>query len=160
VLFTEPTFLFLFLPVLLALYFAPATARRLLPGRARPAPGRAPLAAGRTRSVAGRASSPPTVHGQYANWLLLVASVIFYAKGGGAFTWLMLASIAFNYWMAIATHCAAGPSATKVPAYSSFLAEREGAFLEIQVLRRQTELSIPKFGNRLLVRPRPVVEHD
>ena len=25
------------------------------------------------------------------NWLLLVASVIFYAKGGGAFTWLMLA---------------------------------------------------------------------
>jgi alginate O-acetyltransferase complex protein AlgI len=28
--------------------------------------------------------------------------VIFYAKGGGAFTWLMLASIAFNYWMAIA----------------------------------------------------------
>ena len=38
----------------------------------------------------------------YANWLLLVASVIFYAKGGGAFTWLMLGSIAFNYWMAIA----------------------------------------------------------
>jgi alginate O-acetyltransferase complex protein AlgI len=66
VLFTEPTFLFLFLPVLLALYFV----RR--------------------------------VHGRYANWLLLIASVIFYAKGGGAFTWLMLGSIAFNYWMAIA----------------------------------------------------------
>src|SRR5262249_2711832 len=63
VLFTEPTFLFLFLPVLLALYFA-----------------------GGSRE-----------HGRYANWLLLVFSVIFYAKGGGAFTWLMLASIAFNY---------------------------------------------------------------
>ncbi len=67
-LFTEPTFLFLFLPVLLALYFAP-----------------------RTR-----------VRGAYANWLLVAASVVFYAKGGGAFTWLMLASIGFNYWMAIA----------------------------------------------------------
>ena len=67
-LFTEPTFLFLFLPVLLALYFA--TFRR--------------------------------EHGSYGNWLLLVASVIFYATGGGAFTWLMLASIAFNYFMAIA----------------------------------------------------------
>jgi alginate O-acetyltransferase complex protein AlgI len=68
VLFTEPTFLFLFLPVLLALYFA--TFRR--------------------------------THGSYGNWLLLVASVIFYAKGGGAFTWLMLGSIAFNYGMGIA----------------------------------------------------------
>jgi alginate O-acetyltransferase complex protein AlgI len=68
VLFTEPTFLFLFLPVLLALYFA--TFRR--------------------------------EHGSYGNWLLLAASVIFYATGGGAFTWLMLASIAFNYFMAIA----------------------------------------------------------
>ncbi len=67
-LFTEPTFLFLFLPVLLALYFVTFS-----------------------RS-----------HGAYGNWLLLLASVIFYAKGGGAFTWLMLGSIAFNYWMAIA----------------------------------------------------------
>src|SRR6201746_2833291 len=65
-LFTEPAFLFLFLPVLLGLYFL-----------------RRP-------------------HAAYANWLLLIASVIFYAKGGGAFTLLMLASIAFNYWMAIA----------------------------------------------------------
>jgi alginate O-acetyltransferase complex protein AlgI len=65
VLFTEPSFLFLFLPVLLALYFLK-----------RP-------------------------HGGYANILLLAASVLFYARGGGAFTWLMLASIAFNYWMAI-----------------------------------------------------------
>jgi alginate O-acetyltransferase complex protein AlgI len=66
VLFTEPTFLFLFLPLLLALYFL-----------------RRP-------------------HASYANWLLLIASVIFYAKGGGLFTYLMLASIAFNYGTAIA----------------------------------------------------------
>ena len=64
-LFTEPTFLFLFLPVLLGAYFV-------------------------TR-----------VHERYANWLLLIASVLFYAKGGGGFTWLMLGSIAFNYWMAM-----------------------------------------------------------
>jgi len=66
VLFTEPIFLFLFLPILLGCYFL-----------------RRP-------------------HAAYANWLLLVASVIFYARGGGAFTWLILASIAFNYWAAIA----------------------------------------------------------
>ena len=66
-LFTEPTFLFLFLPLLLLLYFAPLARE----------------------------------HGAYGNWLLLAASVIFYAKGGGSFTWLMLGSIAFNYWMAI-----------------------------------------------------------
>jgi alginate O-acetyltransferase complex protein AlgI len=66
-LFTEPAFLFLFLPVLLGLYFVTFTRE----------------------------------HASYANWLLLVASVLFYWTGGGAFTWLMLASIAFNYWMAI-----------------------------------------------------------
>jgi len=64
VLFTEPTFLFLFLPVLLALYFA-------VPDRGR-------------------------------NWLLLAASVIFYAKGGGTFTFLIAGSIAFNYFAALA----------------------------------------------------------
>jgi alginate O-acetyltransferase complex protein AlgI len=68
VLFTEPTFLFLFLPLLLALYFAPLSRE----------------------------------HSSYGNSLLLFASVVFYAKGGGAFTWLVLASIAFNFWMAIA----------------------------------------------------------
>jgi alginate O-acetyltransferase complex protein AlgI len=67
-LFTEPTFLFLFLPVLLGLYFATFSRE----------------------------------HGEYGNGLLLVASVIFYAKGGGSFTWLMLASITFNYLMGIA----------------------------------------------------------
>jgi alginate O-acetyltransferase complex protein AlgI len=68
VLFTEPTFLFLFLPILLALYFATFSRE----------------------------------HASYANWLLLAASVLFYARGGGTFTWLMLASIAFNYRIAIA----------------------------------------------------------
>ena len=68
-LFTEPTFLFLFLPVLLGALF-PHAAR-----------------ASTRRTATGCCWSP---------------SVIFYAKGGGAFTWLMLGSIAFNYWMAIA----------------------------------------------------------
>jgi alginate O-acetyltransferase complex protein AlgI len=68
VLFTEPTFLFLFLPLLLALYFA----------------------------TSGRE------HASWGNGLLLVASIVFYAKGGGPFTYLVLAAIAFNYWMAIA----------------------------------------------------------
>ena len=76
-LFTEPTFLFLFLPLLLGLYFVR-----------------------RSRE-----------HAAYGNWLLLAASVIFYAKGGGAFTWLMLGSIAFNYWMAIAVDRAHGTPA-------------------------------------------------
>ncbi len=79
-LFTEPTFLFLFLPILLALYFIKGSRE----------------------------------HGTYGNWLLLIASVIFYAKGGGAFTWLMLGSIAFNYWMAIAVNRAQGtPAASR-----------------------------------------------
>jgi alginate O-acetyltransferase complex protein AlgI len=65
VLFTEPTFLFLFLPILLALYFV-----------------RRP-------------------HAAYANWILLIASIVFYVKGAGLFTWLILGSIAFNYWSAI-----------------------------------------------------------
>ncbi len=63
-LFTEPTFLFLFLPALLCLYFLPRQGHR--------------------------------------NWLLLVASVVFYAWGGGNFTWLIAASIAFNYYAALA----------------------------------------------------------
>jgi alginate O-acetyltransferase complex protein AlgI len=58
VLFTEPTFLFAFLPLLLAIYYV------------------TPLAA--------------------RNALLVVASVLFYARDGGAFTWLILASIVIN----------------------------------------------------------------
>ena len=67
-LFTEPTFLFVFLPVLLALYFALAVLRA----------------------------------GRFHNLLLAAASVLFYASGGGAFTWLMLGSIAVNYMAALA----------------------------------------------------------
>jgi alginate O-acetyltransferase complex protein AlgI len=79
-LFTEPAFLFLFLPLLLGLYFIKGSRE----------------------------------HAGYGNWLLLVASVIFYAKGGGAFTWLMVGSIAFNYWMAISVDRAHGtPSAPR-----------------------------------------------
>jgi alginate O-acetyltransferase complex protein AlgI len=75
-LFTEPTFLFLFLPLLLAFYFVPGVWRT--------------------------AHTGVSSHAAYANALLLVASIVFYAKGGGPFTWLMLGSIAFNYGMAIA----------------------------------------------------------
>jgi alginate O-acetyltransferase complex protein AlgI len=59
VLFTEPAFLFVFLPVLLALYQLPGS--------------------------------------RYRNWLLLAASIFFYTRGAGSFTWLVLALIAFNY---------------------------------------------------------------
>lgn len=62
-LFTEPTFLLLFLPVLLLLYFLPWQRHR--------------------------------------NGLLLAASLVFYAKGGGSFTWLILGLIAFNYVAAL-----------------------------------------------------------
>ena len=75
-LFTEPTFLFLFLPILIGLYFA-------------------------VSSVTVR------------NVLLVIASVIFYAKGGGAFTWLILISIVFNYWLAIAVSRARASSETR-----------------------------------------------
>jgi alginate O-acetyltransferase complex protein AlgI len=76
-LFTQPSFLFLFLPVLLGLYFIRGSRE----------------------------------HAAYGNWLLLAASVTFYALGGGAFTWLMLASITFNYWMAISVDHAHGTPA-------------------------------------------------
>ena len=101
-LFTEPTFLFLFLPLLLALYFAPLSRE----------------------------------HGAYGNWLLLAASVIFYVKGGGAFTWLMLASIAFNYWIAIAVD--------RARARSVAAAKRRVAFA---VAANLTVLGIFKYAN-------------
>jgi alginate O-acetyltransferase complex protein AlgI len=65
VLFTEPAFLFLFLPTVLGLHF-------LLRGH------------------------------ESRNLLLLVASLAFYATGGGAFVWPMVASIIVNYALAIA----------------------------------------------------------
>jgi alginate O-acetyltransferase complex protein AlgI len=91
-LFTEPSFLFLFLPVLLGLYFAPLS----------------------------------RVHGAYGNALLLLASVLFYAKGGGSFTWLMLGSIAFNYLMAIRVD-----RARDTPACKPLLAFAVGANLVV-----------------------------
>jgi alginate O-acetyltransferase complex protein AlgI len=63
VLFTEPTFLFGFLPLVLAVYY-------LAPVRMR-------------------------------NLLLVVASVVFYARDGGAFTWVILGSILVNTTAAI-----------------------------------------------------------
>jgi alginate O-acetyltransferase complex protein AlgI len=77
VLFSEPIFLFLFLPVLLALYFAPAGIR-------------------------------------YRNALLLAASIVFYAAGGGWFTWVMLGSIVFNWAMALAVERARTPVGAKI----------------------------------------------
>ena len=111
-LFTEPTFLFLFLPLLLGLYFIRGSRE----------------------------------HAAYGNWLLLAASVIFYAKGGGAFTWLMLGSIAFNYRMAIAVDAVHGtPAAPRRLAfavtvnlvvlgffkYANFFADNLDALLQI-----------------------------
>jgi len=63
VLFTEPTFLFVFLPILLGVYYVSST--------------------------------------RFRNWVLLIASVIFYARGAGSFTWLVLGSIVFNYLAAL-----------------------------------------------------------
>ena len=105
-LFTEPSFLFLFLPVLLALYFITGSRE----------------------------------HGAYGNWLLLVASVVFYATGGGRFTWLMLGSIAFNYWMAILVSrdrrwlpfaIAVNLTVLGVFKYASFLADNVNALLRM-----------------------------
>ena len=111
-LFTAPTFLFLFLPVLLGLYFV----------------------------------RPSREHAAYANWLLLAASIIFYAAGGGAFTWLMLGSIAFNYWMAISVDQVHGtPAASRRLAfavtvnlvvlgifkYANFFADNVNALLQV-----------------------------
>ena len=73
-LFTEPAFLFVFLPFLLALYQLPGS--------------------------------------RYRNWLLLAASIIFYARGAGAFTGLVLVLIAFNYAAALVVDRSRGtPSA-------------------------------------------------
>ncbi len=76
-LFTEPTFLFAFLPLLLAIYYV------------------TPLAA--------------------RNALLVVASVLFYARDGGAFTWLILASIVVNTVAAVWVDRLRGtPAATRL----------------------------------------------
>jgi alginate O-acetyltransferase complex protein AlgI len=77
VLFTEPTFLFGFLPLVLAVYY-------LAPVRLR-------------------------------NAFLVIASVVFYARDGGAFTWVILASILVNTTAAIWVERLRGtPAATRL----------------------------------------------
>jgi alginate O-acetyltransferase complex protein AlgI len=77
VLFTEPTFLFAFLPSLLAIYYMTPVAAR--------------------------------------NALLVVASVLFYARDGGAFTWLILSSIIINTVAAVWVDRLRGtPAATRL----------------------------------------------
>jgi len=73
VLFTQPAFLFVFLPALLALYFL--------------------VVAMATKEAA---------HGDLsaANALLVLASFVFYAQGAGRYVWLLCGSIAFNWWVA------------------------------------------------------------
>src|SRR5579859_7831100 len=98
-----------------------------------------------------------SIHGAYANWLLLVASVIFYEKGGGAFTWLMLASITFNYLMAIAVDRVHGTPAAKfrlsaavtanlvvlgIFKYANFFVENVDAVMSATGVR-STPLAIP-----------------
>ena len=87
-LFTEPAFLFIFLPLLLGLYFLPILAPR-----------KAARDGGTDASVVGRPLAGR--RGMYGNWLLLGASIVFYARGAGTFTWFILGSIAFNYYAAL-----------------------------------------------------------
>ena len=86
-LFTQPTFLFVFLPALLALYF---------------------LVVAVANSGAGYADL------NAANALLVLASLVFYEQGAGRYVWLLCGSVAFNWWVAAAierAHAqAAGPS--------------------------------------------------
>jgi alginate O-acetyltransferase complex protein AlgI len=88
VLFTQPAFLFLFLPALLALYFLIV-------------------------AVANRGASSADLNA--ANALLVLASLVFYEQGAGRYIWLLCGSIVFNWWVAAAidrAHAdAAGPSA-------------------------------------------------
>ncbi len=86
-LFTQPAFLFLFLPALLALYFLVV-------------------------AVANRGAGYADLHA--ANALLVLASLVFYEQGAGRYIWLLCGSIVFNWWVAAAidrAHAdAAGPS--------------------------------------------------
>ena len=87
-LFTQPTFLFVFLPALLALYFLVA-------------------------AVANRGAGYADL--KAANALLLLASLVFYQQGAGRYIWLLCGFIVFNWWVAGAidrahARAAAGPS--------------------------------------------------
>ena len=75
-LFTDSTFLFLFLPTLLALYFLGVSLTTRDSRR------------DRSRNLSA------------ANGVLLVGSAVSYAAGGGAYSWLIAAAISFNYGIA------------------------------------------------------------
>ena len=74
-LLTQPTFLFVFLPALLALYF---------------------LVVAVANSGAGYSDL------NAANALLVLAGLVFYEQGAGRYVWLLCGSIAFNWWVAAA----------------------------------------------------------
>lgn len=84
---TQPTFLFVFLPALLALYFVVVAV---------------------ANSGAGYAEL------NAANALLVLAGLVFYEQGAGRHIWLLCGSVAFNWWVAAAIDRAraeaAGPS--------------------------------------------------
>ena len=74
-LFTNPSFLLLFLPILLALYF---------------------LAASVTHRIGRLGARQSAV----ADWVLLAGCLVFYVRGAGAFAWVIFGAIAFNVSMA------------------------------------------------------------
>lgn len=91
-LLTEPTFLFLFLPLLFVLYFPFAT----------------------VATPDWWASGPANLN--KANAVLLGAGAVFLAKGAGALVWLPIGLAAFNCWIAVALDRArAGEGARVVP---------------------------------------------
>ena len=71
-LFTDPAFLFIFLPILLAVYFLGV-------------------------SMTAREAPTGQRNASRANIVLLVGSVLFYADSGGTFTWMIIAAVAVNY---------------------------------------------------------------
>ena len=90
-LFTQPTFLFVFLPALLALYF---------------------LTVALANSGAGSANLGA------AHALLVLASLVFYELGGGRYIWLLGGLIAFNWRVAAAidrAHAGAAAPWFKLP---------------------------------------------
>ena len=73
--FTQPTFLFVFLPAMLALYFL---------------------------AIALANIGAATADLKTANAVLVLASLLFYQQGAGRYIALFCASIAFNWWCAAA----------------------------------------------------------
>ena len=74
-LFTDPSFLLLFLPILLTLYFLATSVTHLI-------------------------GQPSARQLAVANWVLLAGCLVFYVRGAGAGAWIISGAIAFNVWMA------------------------------------------------------------